>query len=496
MPPPAPPCRRRRRLTPLPSLLLVAMLLLLLLLLLLCFSSQPASAAGRTVTHLPGFHAPLSFHLETGLVFSGGCSYVGVDDHDDVQLFYYFIQSERDPADDPLLLWLTGGPGCSALSGLAFEIGPITFHKARYDGSLPTLVLRPNSWTKVANIIFLDSPVGTGFSYSRNPEGFKVGDMSSSRQVVTFLRKWLEEHPQFISNPFYVAADSYAGKVTPIIAHLISEDMENGEKPVINLKGYLIGNAITGERFDYMSRIPFLHGMGIISDELYKSTMDYCEGQDYDVPETAKCAEKLNIVKQFLSELSDGFILDPKCPFASPRPEGTKGERRSLCPYTGQKKIPPPDLDVECRTYSYYLSYYWANNNLARQALHIHEGTVNEWQRCNLVVNQGTYTQEIESVIKFHLDLTTRGYRALVYNGDHDPSIPFQGTLAWIKSLNFSVVEDWRSWFVDGQVAGYTMLYSNNLTFATVKGAGHTAPEYKSKECLAMLQRWVSHKPL
>ena len=49
--------------------------------------------------------------------------YVGVGESEDVQLFYYFVKSERSPEKDPLLLWLTGGPGCSAWSGLAYEIG-------------------------------------------------------------------------------------------------------------------------------------------------------------------------------------------------------------------------------------------------------------------------------------------------------------------------------------------------------------------------------------
>ncbi|KAJ8641318.1 hypothetical protein MRB53_018012 [Persea americana] len=82
------------------------------------------------------------------------------------------------------------------------------------------------------------------------------------------------------------------------------------------------------------------------------------------------------------------------------------------------------------------------------------------------------------------------------FSGDHDLKVPFVGTKAWIGSLNFSIVDEWRSWLVDGQVAGYTRAYVNNFTFATVKGAGHTAPEYKPKECFAMFQRWVHGKPL
>lgn len=150
------------------------------LLLLLSFRPYFAISQSR-VKAIPGFAGPLPFNLETG--------YVGVGKLEEEQLFYYFIESERNPKEDPLLLWLTGGPGCSTWSALAYEIGPLNFVYQKYDGNLPTLVLNPHSWTKVASIIFVDSPVRTGFSYSKGPRDSKSGDFKSSKKLNEFLRK-------------------------------------------------------------------------------------------------------------------------------------------------------------------------------------------------------------------------------------------------------------------------------------------------------------------
>ncbi|RWR73917.1 Serine carboxypeptidase-like protein 7 [Cinnamomum micranthum f. kanehirae] len=85
--------------------------------LVLLFSCQWNIAVSQSsaLRFLPGFPGPLPFHLETG--------YVGVGESNQDQLFYYFVQSDTNPQEDPLVLWLTGGPGCSAWSGLVYEIG-------------------------------------------------------------------------------------------------------------------------------------------------------------------------------------------------------------------------------------------------------------------------------------------------------------------------------------------------------------------------------------
>ncbi|CAA7014220.1 unnamed protein product [Microthlaspi erraticum] len=282
------------------------------------------------IRHLPGFEGPLPFELET--------EYVGVGEEENDQMFYYFIKSERNPEEDPLLIWLTGGAPCSSFSGLVYENRPIAFKAEAYNGSIPSLVSTTYSWTK-----------------------------------------WLDKHPEYFSNPFYVTGNSYSGKVVPAIFQEISNGNYICCKPQINLQS---------------SR--------------------------------------------------------------------------------------------------YWLSEYWANDESVRRALKVVKGTKEKWERCrwSLRVNQ-----DIKSTIPYHMNNSIKGYRSLILSGDHDLAIPFLATQEWIRSLNFSVIEKWRPWMIHDRVAGYTQTYANKMTFATVKGGGHTL-EYKPEESSIIFKRWISGQPL
>uniref|UniRef100_A0A453QTJ6 Serine carboxypeptidase-like 19 n=1 Tax=Aegilops tauschii subsp. strangulata TaxID=200361 RepID=A0A453QTJ6_AEGTS len=427
---------------PSPLLRLVPGLLLLLLI------SRPAAASASTVvTHLPGFDGPLPFHLETG--------YVGVEEETGAELFYYLVESERSPGADPVLLWLTGGPRCSGFSAFAFEVGPVKFVLAPYDGGLPQLVYNPLSWTKMASIIFLDSPVSSGFSYARDPKGCDdVGDYSSSLQVQRFLNKWFTDHPQYLSNPFYIGGDSYAGKVVPLIAQYVSEGIDKRQQPRINLKGYLVGNPMTDPKFDRNFQVQAAHGFGIISDQIYEAAMRNCKG-DYINHVNQMCAEVLQTVKSLISEILDAHILYKKCVFSAPKPTNDATARKNLLEESIELNEAPGRPAIDCLTYGYYLSYFWMNNNMTRDALGVKQGTVGEWVRCK---RELPYKFDMPSSIPYHLNLTMRGYRALVYSGDHDLQVPQLSTQAWIRSLNFSIVSDWRAWHLDGQAAGSSQL--------------------------------------
>ncbi|XP_056160708.1 serine carboxypeptidase-like 16 isoform X2 [Syzygium oleosum] len=434
--------------------------------LLLALKINTFAVANTIVEYLPGYSGKLPFKLETG--------YVSVGDNDEIELFYYFIESERNPVRDPLLLWLTGGPGCSGFSGLVFEIGPLKFDYATFNGSSPTLLPNPYSWTQIANIIFLDAPVSTGFSYSTTQEGYYTTDTKSAKDIYKFLRKWILGHPKFGNNPLYIAGDSYSGKIVPQVALLASNGIIAGEKPTLYLLGYMLGNPVTDLDSDQNSRVEYQYRVSLISTELYECTLKVC----------------------------DAAILEPKCSYAKPRSRET-GLNWGIKFFDDDMPLDllqsPSTKGKEnwCRNENYVLAYMWANEPSVQSALNIRNGTIPEWTRCNKSL---AYEDDLNSTVPYHYDLIEAGYRALVYSGDHDMLIPYVATEKWIYSLNMTVLDYWRPWFVDGQVAGYTfkstIKLGDGMTYATVKGAGHTAPEYNPKQCLEMADRWLSHYSL
>eukprot|EP00253_Pinus_taeda_P033906 PITA_33906 len=258
---------------------------------------------------------------------------------------------------------------------------------------------------------------------------------------------------------------------------------EAGIKPTLNIKGYLVGNGAADEVFDN-SHVPFAHGKGLISDELYQAVKEACNSS-YLYSTNASCESNLLEVSKVLMGINRANILEPVCYPLSEKPESIGSQKLLTKRY---EKLAIIDQD------KYHLSDVWANIPQVRKAIHAQsEEITGEWVRCT---HDFKYDYEVSSVIEYHRNLTQKGYRALIYSGDQDMLVPFVGTEAWIRSLNYAILDDWRSWWVDEQVAGYTRLYENNLTFATVKGAGHTVPEYKPRQAFVIFQRWISEERL
>ncbi|XP_022742195.1 serine carboxypeptidase 1-like [Durio zibethinus] len=478
---------------------------------LFSFASIEAVQNGSLITHLPGFNGAFPSKHYSG--------YVSVDEKN---LFYYFVVSERNPSRDPVVLWQNGGPGCSSFDGFVYEHGPFNFQEGKPKGSLPTLHLNPYSWSKVSNIIYLDSPVGVGLSYSQNTSTYITGDWQTAVDTHTFLLKWFALYPEFVSNPFYISGESYAGIYVPTLASEVVKGIKAGAKPTINFKGYMVGNGVTDPVFDGNALVPFAHGMALISDDIFKEVEVACGGNYSNPADT--CDQKLEKVYSAIAGLNIYDILEP-CYHDPKAQQNTKGNtslpvsfqqlgvtERPLAvrkrmfgrawPYRAPVKdgivplwgaeLAENQLHVPCTNDE--VATRWLNDAAVRNAIHAQpENVAGPWELCTTRIS---YYHNAGSMIPYHKQLTAEGYRALIFSGDHDMCVPFTGTQAWTKSLGYKTITPWRSWISNGQVAGYLQAYDHDITFLTIKGAGHTVPEYKPKEALDFYSRWLDGKPI
>ncbi|CAH9119386.1 unnamed protein product [Cuscuta epithymum] len=302
----------------------------------------------------------------------------------------------------------------------------------------------------VANVLFLDQPANTGFSYATTPNAARFTDLEACNHVYDFLQK-----------------------------------------------GYILGNPVTFPAQKNYS-IPFAHGMGLVSSELYKSIAENCkeefEFEEMDGVKNDLCSQELKVFKQMISGINPEHVLEPVCEsqFILLNSGGVKFFNKGTTRSLSEKK-----LNMQwCRGKYHDLSTYWANDISVQEALHVRKGSIEQWLRCRSIIFPSAYTVTTRDSRQYHANLSRRGYASLIFSGDHDMKVPFQSTEAWIKELNYTITKDWRPWIVNDQIAGYTRSYSNQMTFATVKGAGHVAFEYKHEECAVMLTRWLSQEPL
>ncbi|XP_037494224.1 serine carboxypeptidase-like 18 [Jatropha curcas] len=248
--------------------------------------------------------------------------------------------------------------------------------------------------------------------------------------------------------------------IVPTVTIQVVEGNRAKHKPYLNLQGYMLGNPVTDLHNDENSRVEYFYRVGLISNELYTAATTYCVGE-YISPNisNADCMDTIQHIAECTLKICDAQILEPKCTLASPKPKGLKWGRKFFDDTPIDIALSSEEVpDNWCRNSNYVLSYIWANDEGVQEALHIRNGTITDWKRCNKTL---AYEYDLLSTVFYHKELLTAGYRALVYSGDHDMLIPYTGTVTWINSLNLTMSDGWRPWFVEGQIAGLVSKFEN-----------------------------------
>ncbi|XP_057953391.1 serine carboxypeptidase 1-like [Malania oleifera] len=410
---------------------------------------QDGLMEANRIDKLPGQPQGVNFNQ-----FSG---YVTVDPKAGKALFYYFVESPKYSSTNPVVLWLNGGPGCSSFGyGAMMELGPF---RVSSDGK--TLFRNNHSWINVANVIFLESPAGVGFSYSKTTSDYqRTGDKSTAKDAYNFLINWFERFPQYKSRDFFIVGESYAGHYVPQLAYTI---LLNNKNAIINLKGIAIGNAWIDDATNTMGIFDYLWTHALNSDETNKGIHSFCDFGS--LSSSAQCdsfQEKALYME--MGDIDFYNIYAPICLKASFK----KGLTSSIYNFN-------PCSD------NYIKSYL--NIPKVQAALHANPTT---WSACR----DFNWTDSPSTILPMIKDLMRSGIRVWLYSGDTDGRVPITSTRYSINSLNLSIVSPWHPWYTNKEVGGYVVQYKG-LTLATVRGAGHLVPTYQPQRALTMISSFL-----
>jgi carboxypeptidase C (cathepsin A) len=161
-------------------------------------------------------------------------------------MHYVFATSQNDSSTDPVVLWLTGGPGCSSLEAFSYENGPFFFPEGQ-----KYLVKNEQSWNNYANMLWFESPPGVGFSSFGDKQNAYTDDTQTANDNLAALIQFFKAYPEFRKNKFYIAGESYGGVYVPYIATWVMNYTKSAaEEDKINLHGFLVGNGVASVEFD------------------------------------------------------------------------------------------------------------------------------------------------------------------------------------------------------------------------------------------------------
>eukprot|EP01039_Chlorochromonas_danica_P000975 gene975-1059_t len=481
----------------------------LLLIALAVLSTVNSAYSPDEILSLPGWTGALPSKQYSGYLNVASGSH----------LHYWLVQSESDPANDPLVIWFNGGPGCSSLGGFVYEHGPF---EVTTDGS--TLSLRPYRWNRVVNMLYIEAPVGVGFSYNDNND-YKLNDDRTAEENLEAVEAFYALYPEFKKNDFFITGESYAGVYVPTLAEAIVKATQAGTYTGAKLTGIAVGNGCSGTQvgvcgdgtqgtyyeWQYLLQTSFVENS--MKDQV-NAACDWTKAANND-PDALSfhCISLLNQASKQISHVNMydmyGDCVTNSCSDGSGVVRG-KVPMRSAVVSAGSYaallggRITPhgPDACIDSAAASAYL-----NRDDVQAAIHVRNPGFC-WGVCN-TVKGWHYQSTRENLPTDTYPFLISNLRVVIYNGDWDACVPYTDGMGWTTGMGYPVQTAWHAWTYTSaegnadQVAGYAIEYSvatnatapqASFSFITVRGGRHEVPETAPAQALEMLQRFVGGK--
>ncbi|CAH8339326.1 unnamed protein product [Eruca vesicaria subsp. sativa] len=381
------------------------------------------------------------------------------------RMFYFFFET-RGKKDAPLVIWLTGGPGCSSELAMFYENGPFKLNQNM------SLAWNEYGWDQASNLLYVDQPVGTGFSFTTDKTDIRHDQTGVGDDLYDFLQAFFEEHPKMANKDFYITGESYAGHYIPAFASRVHRGNKANEGIHVNLKGIAIGNGLTDPAYQYPAYPEYALKMGLITqkehDRLTK-IVPLCElsiklcGTDG----TTSCLASYLVCNTLFSGVINHahgvnyYDIRKKC-------EG------SMC-------------------YDFSDMEKFLNQNSVRKSLGVGEL---EFVSCSKSVYEAMLQDLMRNLEVGIPTLLEDGINLLIYAGEYDLICNWiAGNSRWVNAMEWSGKENFKAakevpFMVDGKEAGKLKSYGQ-LSFLKVHNAGHMVPMDQPKAALKMLEGWM-----
>jgi vitellogenic carboxypeptidase-like protein len=396
-------------------------------------------------------------NLHPDYAYPSYSGYLTVNKTHDSNLFFWFFPAQSGDTSAPVLVWLQGGPGASSLFGLFSEQGPIVVDKQT------KLHPRDITWNSKYHLLFIDQPVGTGYSFTKSEDGYVHNEDEVARDLYAMLIQFFQIYHEYASSPFYVTGESYGGKYVPAIVYKIH--VENPQAKVkINLKGMAIGDGLIDpyNQWDYG---PAMYQIGLI-DELQ---LEYVNLQ------TQLARRAIELGQYSLAYDIFGIVFDV-----------------FYTNTTGLNDVYDYLLTQSPEAFGYYVPWVIASEN--RQKIHVGNLTYNGGDR----VRVGLANDVMQTIVG-KVAVIANNYKVLIYNGLLDVIIASSVTMNWVDKLQWQYANEFRGaerkiWKVkddDKEVAGY-IKQSHSFFVAWVRNAGHMVPSDQPRAAFDLIDRFVS----
>ncbi|PRQ28859.1 putative carboxypeptidase D [Rosa chinensis] len=375
------------------------------------------------VTNLPG---------QPAVDFKHYAGYVTVNETKGRALFYWFFEAATTPDQKPLVLWLNGGPGCSSVGyGASQEIGPFLL-----DIKSQGLIFNNYSWNKEANVLFVESPIGVGFSYTNTTSDFdKLGD--------NFTGKSLKE----------------------------------------------MGNPETDDAEDWRGLVDYAWSHAVVSDETHKLISEYCDFHSNDTWENKNCTQGVDEVFKQYKEIDIYSLYTPACTTNDIATSNTADSKVQVMTMKHTSTMIPRIMGGYDACLDGYSKKFF-NRADVQKALHASDGLqLKNWSICNNQIFTN-WSDSKPSLLPIYKKLIAAGLRIWLYSGDTDGRVPVLSTRYSLGALGLPITKTWRPWYHQKQVSGWYQEYEG-LTYATVRGAGHDVPSFKPAESLVLFTSFL-----